>query len=377
MAPGSPIAGPVPATTTPAHLAQLESRLARFGAAADRLLASWPRDDAAQARARLERELGFGASDDGLRALARLAADPVRSGPAYAWPRRLLALRAAGAAELRVVWSAARPDAHELRGAQAALRDLVSAGRALDRELDTTLAAADRELLRDIRSSFALPECELHAASLLAERVSLLAELAVSVEALQRHVPALARDEAELIHRALDDAAPTAWARACVDALALRTILGEAFEALRDQARREGAVPAAHAPARERLTLAADVYHTVAARLQRQEMDAALNASGEVVEAARGVGRTLYDLYRKILPLVGPAPQCAEDEIEPRCPPLGSPALPALLRTFVWGLMLALAGMALAIGTAAGAQRLGLFALHPAGPAPAAAATSR
>lgn len=309
MAPGPTTSQPA-YDRSPADSTRLESRLVELRAAVDRLLSTWPRDGE-EAAARVAKELGFDPTEEELRALCRMATDPVRKGLRHDWPRRLLALRAAALAELRVVWRANRPDPdpRAIRRAGATVPSLLAAGAVLERELSDSLAAEDLRLLIEIHSVLGLPERELHAAGYVAERIAELVERAHDPEELRRRLPALAPEEAELVRRALGEADDgTRAARSCVDALALRTVMVEDLRAAREVTR--GGTDTQRLQltwqrARGRLMLASDAYHMVANRLQQQQISSTMLHRRDVADQLRAVGRTLYEAYRQILPIVG------------------------------------------------------------------------
>lgn len=260
-----------------------------------------------EARRYITRELGFEPRVEELQVLVKVAAEADSKGARRELPRQLLVVRVMADREQKRFFDTPQLNASEIQHSAMSVKTLLQAVELVEEELAATLdsdgiSTVDREFLLQAGEALRSPVELLQAADLLAPRLEFLVE-AAECGALQSLMPTMTGDDAEIFIRSVgDDQSQEGPSRACIDAMALRTIIQETvsiWEQLTDADDGE-----ARTQLIEQLRVCKSAHHVVAQRLQKQQDIALLAGLDKFAEELRAVSSGLFSAYLKLAPIV-------------------------------------------------------------------------
>jgi hypothetical protein len=260
-----------------------------------RTLARLP-ENRLEARRRITRELGIDPGAEQLQSIVRLAHDPAAAEELGELGRRSLAVRIVADRELLDVFDARRLEPARLTRSAALipglLAEVASLEQALRRSTDV-VGDAGRDFLLQVTGALLPAREPLLSAVVLLPPLQLLA-LALAEGDPRSRVPSLLDRDVEVL-AALDADDPQRSSRACVNAVALRTIM------LKDLAAWNALAADASAEQRgrllERLERERIAYRVVSDRLQQQQDTALVAGLHDFSEQLRAVKQDLFSTF--------------------------------------------------------------------------------
>ena len=266
-----------------------------------------------EARRLITREMQFEPRPEELQAIVRIANFTSTSVVCYELPRQMLALRVLAERELGNHLGERRLSAEKLARTAALIADLLEAfersqsDSTANIETMAQLTDEERSYLLYVEDVMALPKDKLEATTILVPRLELVAKQ-ITTGNISETFPGLDDHEIEMFNAAvhLEDADQQGPSRACLEAVALRTIFEEYLSVWERSADLEDVelIEQLQQSIRVQLCETETAYRVVNERLQVQQDEAISASLEEFANEVRTAKSKLFEVYIKAQPLL-------------------------------------------------------------------------